>query len=268
MNIGIFDSGLGGLSILKELIKTLPEYNYVYLGDNARVPYGGRSPELVYEFTTHALKFLFAKNCQLIILACNTASATALRRIQHEFVPRLYHDRKVLGVIRPAIEVIEQAEIRRVGVIGTYATIRSGSFIKEIHKINPKIKVWQNPAPLLVPIIEENEIKWEGLNLILTKYLKPLLKHKIDGLILGCTHYGLIEKQVQQAVGKHIQIIYQGKVVAKKLKQYLNKHQEIDQKLGKQSRYQFYVTDLNPRYRQMAKIFFAKSISLQQIRLD
>lgn len=268
MNIGVFDSGLGGLSILKELIKKLPQYNYIYLGDNARVPYGGRSPEVVYEFTTHALDFLFSQNCHLVILACNTASATALRKIQHEYIPQKYPDKRVLGVIKPTAETVVENKAEKVGIIATYSTVKSQSFIKEIAKLNPSIKIWQNPAPLLVPIIEENELKWKGLKLILKKYLRPLLNHKIDNLILGCTHYGLIERTVQQMVGKKIRVIHQGKVVAQKLKEYFVKHPDLDRKLAKKSQYQFFVTDLSPRYEKMARFFFSKPIQIKHIHLS
>jgi len=268
MNIGVFDSGLGGLSILKELIKKLPQYNYVYLGDNARVPYGGRSPEVVYEFTTHALDFLFAQNCHLVILACNTASSSALRKIQHEYIPKKYPNKRVLGVIKPTAETVVENNAVKVGIIATHSTIKSQSFIKEINKLNPSIQIWQNPAPLLVPIIEEDELQWQGLKSILKKYLQPLIVHKIDSLILGCTHYGLIEKTVQHMVGKKITIIHQGRVVAQKLKEYLIKHPDLDRKLAKKADYQFFVTDLNPRYEKMARFFFSKPIQIQQIHLS
>lgn len=267
MNIGVFDSGLGGLSILKELIKNLPQCNYIYLGDNARVPYGGRSPEVVYEFTTHALNFLFSQNCYLVILACNTASAVALRKIQHEFIPQKYPDKKVLGVIKPTAETVVENNAKKVGIIATYSTVKSQSFIKEIVKLNPSIKIWQNPAPLLVPIIEEDELQWQGLKSILKKYLRPLLTHKVDTLVLGCTHYGLIEKAVQQMVGKKIKVIHQGKVVAQKLKEYLIRHPDLDCKLAKKSQYQFFVTDLNSRYEKMANFFFSKPIRIKQVHL-
>jgi len=267
MNIGVFDSGLGGLSILKELIKKLPQYNYIYLGDNARVPYGGRSPEMVYKFTTHALDFLFSQNCHLVILACNTASSTALRKIQHKFIPQKYPDKKVLGVIKPTAETVVENTAKKVGIIATYSTVKSQSFIKEINKLNPSIKIWQNPAPLLVPIIEENELKWKGLKLILKKYLQPLLTHQINTLVLGCTHYGLIEETIQQMIGKKIKVIHQGKVVTQKLKEYLTKHPDLNRKLAKKSKYQFFVTDLSPRYEKMAHFFFSKPIQIKQVHL-
>lgn len=259
MKIGVFDSGLGGLSILREIIKALPEYDYAYLGDNARVPYGGRSEEIIYQYSKGAIDFLFNKDCKLIILACNTASSTALRRIQQEYLTEIRPDRRVLGVIRPAVEKVGELQIKRIGVIGTYATINSKAFIREIKKLTPDTLIYQQSCPLLVPIIEEGEIDWVGLKLILKKYLNPLKKKKIDCLILGCTHYGLITDKIQSVVGKKVKIISEGIETAVKLKEYLRKHTEIDNVLTKNRRREFYVTDLNSRYQKMAQLFLGKN---------
>lgn len=267
MKIGVFDSGLGGLTILRELLERLARYDYVYLGDNARVPYGGRSSKVIYEFTNKAVNFLFKKNCQLIILACNTATATSLKKIQHEYLPKNYPGRRVLGVIKPAVEALEQAKNHRVGVIGTYATIQSNAFVKEINKALPKIEVFQEACPLLVPIIEEGEVDWEGLNLILEKYLKPLKKKNIDSLILGCTHYGLIKNNIQKIIGDKVKIVCEGEQVAIKLKDYLRKHPEIEKKLSKDLKREFYVTDLNDRYQKMADWFLGKKNKLNLVNL-
>jgi len=255
MKIGVFDSGLGGLAILKEIIKVLPNYDYVYFGDNARVPYGGRSPEIIYQFTKEAVDFLFNKNCKLIILACNSATSTSLRKIQKEYLPKRWPDRKVLGVIRPAVEKIAELNSRKVGVIGTHATINSKSFVLEIKKLSSKIKVFQNPAPLLVPIIEEGEVDWPGTEMILKKYLNPLITKKIDTLILGCTHYGLTTEKIKKIIGPKIFVITEGKEVAVKLKEYLNKHKEIEMFLSKKRNKKYYVTDLSERYKKMAELF-------------
>lgn len=255
MKIGVFDSGLGGLSVLREIVKSLPEYDYIYLGDNARVPYGGRSTKLVFEFTKNALDFLFAKDCLLVIIACNTATASALRKIQQEYLPKKYPGRKVLGVIRPAVEAAVEGQAKKVGVIGTYTTIHTRTFVKELKKLSLKIEVFQQACPLLVPIVEEGELEWEGLNLILKKYLKNLKKEQIDSLILGCTHYGLIENNIQKAIGKKVKIISEGKETAKKLKDYFKRHPEIEKKLSKNKTRQYFMTDLNSRYLQMAKLF-------------
>jgi len=264
MKVGVFDSGLGGLSVLRELVKTQPEYDYVYLGDNARVPYGGRSTKLVYEFTKKAIDFLMAKNCTLVIIACNTATASALRKIQQEYLPKKYSDRKVLGVVLPAVEAVIENQSKKVGVIGTYTTIKTKTFVKELKKLSPKIEVFQQACPLLVPIVEEGELGWEGLDLILNKYFINLKKEQIDSLILGCTHYGLIEKNIQKAVGKNVKIISEGKETAKKLKDYFKKHQDIEKKLSKNKTRQYFVTDLNLRYLQMTKLFLGSQLRLEK----
>lgn len=266
MKIGFFDSGLGGLTILKAVIKKLPQYNYLYFGDNARVPYGGRSPDLIYQFTTQALSFMFKKNCLLVVLACNTASSTSLRRIQREFLPRFYPKKKVLGVIKPAVEAINGQE-KQIAVIGTQATINSNAFLKEIKKLWPKVKVIQKATPLLVPIIEEGETNWLGLNLILKKYLNQIKKTQPDKLILGCTHYGLIKDKIKKTISKKTLIIDEGNEVAKKLTTYLKNHSEIEKKLAKQGKREFYVTDLNDRYQKMAEKFFKIPLTLKLVHL-
>lgn len=255
MNIGVFDSGLGGLTILKEFIKVIPQYNYFYLGDNAYVPYGGRSEKLIYERTLKAVDFLFKKNCVLVILACNTATATSLKKIQREYLPKNYPDRKVLGVIKPTVEKVIEEGFKRVGIIGTYATVISGSFERELKKLSNSIKVNQEVSPLLVPVIEEGEYKWPGLDSLIKKYLTPLKKRKIDSLILGCTHYGLIEEKIEKYVGKKIRVISEGSIAAEKLKIYLENHDDLEKKLTKNKARSYFVTDLNERYSRMAKLF-------------
>ncbi len=178
--IGVFDSGLGGLTVVREIRKVLPGEDIIYLGDTARIPYGTRSRETVIKFAIEDSEFLAKRNVKCLVIACNTASAVALRKIQHEFILQKYPDKRVLGVIKPTAETVGENEAKKVGIIATYSTVKSQSFIKEITKLNPLIKIWQNPAPLLVPIIEENELRWSGLKLILKQYLKPLLNYKID----------------------------------------------------------------------------------------
>ncbi len=271
MNIGVFDSGLGGLTIFKELLKGLPQYNYLYLGDNARVPYGGRSPQVIYEFTRQAVDFLFKKDCQLIILACNTATANALRRIQHEYLPKHYPHRRVLGIIRPSIEAVTESDAKKVGVIATWATVSSQSFVKEIKKINSDIEVLQQAGPLLVPFIEEGETNGPILERVLRRYLHPLIQENIDSLILGCTHYGLIKKTVKKITGPKIKIVTEGEIVAAKLKDYLKRHPAIAKKLGKSRGRQYFITDYSPRYRQLVKLFlgsqFGDGLRLKLIKL-
>jgi glutamate racemase len=240
MKIGVFDSGLGGLIIMKAVKKALPEYDYVYLGDTKRVPYGNRSEEAVFEFTKQGVDYLFNKeNCAIVIIACNTASARALRKIQQEYLPKNFPDRKVLGVLIPSAE--ESAKYNRVGVLGTLGTVLSNTFPKEIKKLNKKIhpanggtKVFQNSAPMLVPLAEEGEIKNAGP--FIKKYLQPLLNKKINALVLGCTHYPIfkseIRKEIAKVSGKKIIVISQDEIIPKKLKDYFTRHPEVENKLS------------------------------------
>ena len=258
MKIGVFDSGLGGLAILKEFLKLLPDYDYIYFGDNANVPYGGKNPEAIYNLTEKAVDYLFKKDCELIILACNTATAVALRKLQQKYLPVHYPDRRILGVICPTVETVVEGGYNRVGVIGTYALVISKSFVAELKKFNKSIKVFQQACPLLVPIIEEGEIHWDGLDSILNKYLKPLKKEKIDSLILGCTHYGLIDDKIKKIIGPKIKIISEGKITALKLKDYLQRHPKIEKKLTKNKTRNYYFTDKSDRYKKLAKFFLGK----------
>lgn len=267
MKIGVFDSGLGGLSIFKNIQKQLPTYDYIYLGDNARVPYGNRSPQLIYEFTKRAVEYLFSQDCKLVILACNTASANALKRLQEEYLPSKYSDRRILGIIYPVVEETVQYKLSRVGILATRATVLSESYVKEFARLAPTLEVFQEAAPLLVPIIEEGEIEWEGLNLLLIKYLKPLLAKKITGLLLGCTHYGLIADKIQTHLPPTVTIVSQGEATAKRLQGYLQKHQEITQVLSTKAEYTYYVTDLNPRFEEIAQRFMGSKIKLQAVAL-
>lgn len=255
MNIGVFDSGLGGLTILKALLKELPQYNYVYLGDNARVPYGNRSPETIYQFTKEAVEFLFKKNCQLIIIACNTSTATSLHKIQQEYLPKFFPGRKVLGVIKPIVEEISERGDKSIGVIGTKATINSGAFVREIKKVLPKTDVFQQACPLLVPYIEDSGRNKKILQLILEEYLSGLINKKINTLILACTHYEIIEKEIQKTVGENIKVISEGKITAIKLKNYLSNHPEVENKLEKKSQVSYFFTDKNQDNKKLIDLF-------------
>jgi len=233
--IALFDSGIGGLTVMKPLLKLLPEYDYIYLGDSARSPYGGRSEEAIKKFSEEAVEYLFDRGAKLIIFACNTASAVALRHIQQKYLKgKDEKDRKILGVLIPvAEEVIKQTKNNRVGVTGTRATINSDSYATEIHKINPNIKVYSQACPLLVPLIEEGwQDRPEAIS-ILKKYLKPLRSCNIDTLILGCTHYPLMRKNFEKIMGKQVKVFDTGEVVATSLKDYLSRHPEIESKLTK-----------------------------------
>ncbi|HEX8993969.1 MAG TPA: glutamate racemase [Candidatus Paceibacterota bacterium] len=268
-SIGVFDSGFGGLAILKEVVKQLPEYNYVYLGDNARAPYGARSMEVVYEFTKQAVDFLFAQGCDLVVLACNTASAEALRKIQQDYLPKKYGSHKrVLGVIVPAIEeTIVQTETKRVGVIATEGTVSSRAFSRELSKAHPGIEVFEQACPLLVPLVEAGEHRSDIADLVLAQYLKPLLKKRIDTLVLGCTHYGHLETKIKKIVTSDVSVISEGKIVAKKLKDYLKRHPEIEGALSRKSKLAFYSTDIGERFDMLGTIFFGKPIVSKKAEL-
>lgn len=267
-NIGVFDSGFGGIDILKSITKHLPEYNYIYLGDTARTPYGTRSAEIIYQFSIQAVDFLFQHNCELVIIACNTASSDALRRIQTEYLPTHYPDKKVIGVLVPTAETATlKTTNKRIGVIATEGTVNSGAFVREITKLDPKIKVFQKGCPLLVPIIESGEEKSEIATLTLKYYLTPLLKRKIDTLILGCTHYGILENKIQEIVGSTVQIVSEARLIPKKLAYYLEQHPEIKRKLGTQKIITFYSTDLTERFSVLGSRFFGKKIQAKKATL-
>lgn len=263
--IGIFDSGFGGLTIMRGIVKELPDYDFVYLGDTARVPYGTRSEETIRLFTKQAIDFLFSKNCDLIIIACNTASSEALAHIQQQYLPVKHPGKKVLGVIIPTAEYAAlKTKNGNIGVIATERTTSSNAFRNELWKINPALKVNQNACPLLVPFIEAGEHNSQALKLVLKKYLAPLLKKKIDTLILGCTHYEIIAKTIQNSVDKDITIVSESSVVAKSLKEYLKRHPEIEKTLSKKRRRTFYSTDLTDTFERRGSKFFGEPITVKK----
>jgi len=268
-SIGVFDSGFGGLQSLKHIVKELPEYDYVYLGDTARVPYGNRSQEEIYKFSVQATDFLFKKGCKLVIFACNTASSEALRKIQREYLPKKYPERKVLGIIMPAVEeAVSKTKNGRVGVIGTRGTVKSGAFERELKKLNPKIKVFQKACPDLAMIVENGKHKSEKTKIILEKYLKSLVGKKIGALILGCTHYGIMEKEIKNIIGNGIIIVSEEKVIAKKLKSYLERHCEIENKLAKNRKYTFYSTDITDKFKILGGEIFGAKIIPKKVKID
>ena len=267
--IGIFDSGIGGLTVTKEVLKQLPEHQILYLGDTARMPYGNRSQELIYKFTEQAVDYLFKQNCQLVVLACNTASAEALRKIQQEWLPKNYPDRKVLGVIRPlAEEAVKFSRFGRIGVVGTRGTISSGVYEKEIKTLNPKAKVLQQACPLLVPLIEEGWHKRPEIIRIMRYYLRPLKYSLIDTLVLGCTHYSIMLKEFQDICKKRITVLDSSKIVAEKLKDYLARHPETESKLTKGKEHRFLVTDLTDVFEKSAQDWLGQKIKLEKINLE
>ncbi|MFA7662452.1 MAG: glutamate racemase [Patescibacteria group bacterium] len=262
--LGIFDSGLGGLTITKEIFVTLPEYQVIYFGDTAHVPYGNRSQEEIYKLTQNAIDFLFSHGAELIIVACNTASSKALRKIQQEYLPVKYPDKRVLGVIRPVVEkAITLTKNNKIGVVGTRGTIESGAFERELKTLNPEIKVVQRACPLLVPLIEESWAKRPETIMILKKYLRPIKDEQVDTLILGCTHYPMLYKNFVQVMGQKCQVLDSGKIVAESLKDYLKRHPEIEVKLKKGDKHQFFVSDITDNFRQSACKFLNKKIILK-----
>jgi glutamate racemase len=265
MKIGIFDSGLGGLLVAKSLMREIPQYDYVFLGDTKRVPYGNRSHDTIYEFLQEAVGFLFQQDCKLIIVACNTASAQALRQIQQEYLPKHYPDRRVLGVLIPACEAaLENPQATHVGILATSATVESKAFVRELRKISPRVTAYQRPAPLLVPFIENDEA--DLVSPVLRRYLSPF-KGKIDTLILGCTHYPILKRQIASIMGKGVRIISQDELVPDKLKNYLKRHPEIESTLSRNKTQRFLVTDLTPTMSKMAKAWFEKAIPLETVDL-
>ncbi|MEA1935843.1 MAG: glutamate racemase [Thermodesulfobacteriota bacterium] len=261
--IGVFDSGFGGLTVLKSIVQELPEYDCLYLGDNARVPYGGRSERIVYKFTKQAVAFLFKQGCPLIIIACNTASAKALRRIQQEYLPKTYPERRVLGVVRPSVEEIAKRTLNnKVGLLATEMVVSSRAFTKEINKLNPSIEIFQQACPLLVPIVEAGEHDWEGTDMIIKRYLRELFdqNNDIDTLLLACTHYPILYPTFERHVPSNVTILEQGPLVAKSLKDYLLRHPEIEKRLTKSGTRVFLTTDISERFDRIAHVFYGEPI--------
>lgn len=257
--IGIFDSGYGGLTVLKEIKRLMPRYDYLYLGDNARAPYGTRSFEIVYQFTRQAVTYLFEQGCPLVILACNTASAKALRTIQQCDLPKMSDPtRRVLGVIRPTAEIIgDISSSRSIGVMGTPGTISSGSYPIEIGKLWPDMKVYSQSCPMWVPLVEYHEAATPGADYYVRKYTDMLLgqSEDIDTIILACTHYPILYPKIREAVPQHIQVIRQGDIVAKSLADYLSRHPEIDSRLSREGTTTYLTTEDPEKFTDLASLF-------------
>ncbi|MBI4088062.1 glutamate racemase [Candidatus Kaiserbacteria bacterium] len=260
-SIGVFDSGFGGLAILKDVVKKLPQYSYVYLGDSARAPYGPRSSEDIYAFTVQAIEFLFAKKCDLVILACNTTSAEALRKIQQTYLPKKHPTKRVLGVIVPALEeAAARSHSGRIGVIATEGTVASGTFPREMNLRRKDARVFQQAAPLLVPLVEAGEHRTKEANELLIQYLRPLLAENIDTLILGCTHYGHLATRIKKIIGKRTSLISEGPVVARKLAAYIMHHSEIESGLMRKKCVVFYSTEPSLHFRKLGTEFYGNTI--------
>ena len=269
--IGVFDSGYGGLTILDKIREVLPEYDYIYLGDNARAPYGTRSFEVVYEFTRQAVNKLFDMGCHLVILACNTASAKALRSIQMNDLPGIDPARRVLGVIRPTVECVgEISKNQHIGILATAGTIKSESYPLEIHKLFPEIQVSGTACPMWVSLVENNESQDEGADYCIWKYINQLLSKdpQIDTVILGCTHFPILLPKIRQYIPEHISVIAQGEYVAESLKDYLKRHPEMDAKCTKNGNCQFYTTEAEEKFSESASTFLKQQISVKHITLE
>lgn len=268
--IGVFDSGYGGLTILHQMRSLLPQYDYLYLGDNARAPYGPRSFDVVYQFTREAVVKLFSMGCHLVILACNTASAKALRTIQQNDLPVLDPTRRVLGVIRPTAECIGSiTQTRHVGILATEGTIKSESYVLEIQKLYPDICVSGVACPLWVPLIENNEYDTPGADYFVKKRIDALMRldPDIDSIILGCTHYPLLLDKILKHTPRGVRIIPQGEYVAASLKSYLERHPEIDARCTKHGTCHYLTTENKDKFRESARIFMHEPVDVETITL-
>ncbi len=268
--IGVFDSGYGGLTILKELVNQLPQYDYIYLGDNARSPYGNRSFDTVTNYTQQCVQELFNLGCNLVILACNTSSAKALRSIQQNYLPEDAPNRRVLGVIRPTTEIVgNYTQTGHIGILGTSGTVASDSYPIEISKFFPEIKVFQQACPMWVPLVENNEFNGEGADYFIKKYFDELFlqSSEIDTIVLGCTHYPLLLKKIKEFLPSQIKIISQDKIVADSLKDYLIRHSEINEVCEKNFKRMFYTTDDTKTFNQIAGLFFGAKVESRHIEI-
>ncbi len=269
--IGVFDSGFGGLTILKAFLKELPEYDYLYLGDNARAPYGNRSTEILKGFASQAVEYLFSQGCSLIIVACNTASSNVLRHLQETYIRKPGEKKKnILGVIRPMVEeAIQTTVTQRIGVVGTHSTIQSGSYETELKHLEPKVQVVSGACPLLVPLIEENWFKKPETRMILKKYLRHVKNGNVDTLILGCTHYPFLYKEFSRIMGENVRVLNPGEIVAKSLQNYLKRHPEIDRELTKKTQRLFRTTDDSQKFEKIGSDFLEFPLKqVKKISLD
>ncbi len=269
--IGVFDSGFGGLTVLSEIKSLLPNYNFIYLGDNLRAPYGSRSFDTVYKFTLEAVKWLFEQNCQLVILACNTASAKALRSIQQNDLPNIDPAKRVLGVIRPTVEIVNNfTNTGHIGVLGTSGTIRSESYDIEIAKLHPHLTVTSESCPMWVPLVESREFDKPGADYFVKQHIDSLLNKdsKIDTIILGCTHYPLLVDKIKEYLPSHIKVISQGEYVAKSLENYLERHPEIEEKCSKGGVFKHFTTDSQDEFKEFASAYLEENIEVKRIKID
>jgi len=268
--IGVFDSGYGGLTVLKEITAKLPQYDYIYLGDNARSPYGTRSFETVYEYTLQCVKWFFEQGCSLVILACNTASAKALRSIQQNDLEKIGPGKRVLGVIRPTTEIIgSYTSTGHVGILATNGTVISHSYPIEIEKFYPGMQVFQEACPMWVPLVENNEYNSPGADYFIQKNINKLLQQSgsIDTILLACTHYPLLMEKIKKAVPAHVTVLSQGQIVADSLGDYLQNHPEIAAKCSKNGQIAFFTTDSPEDFDNHAAVFYGKAVRSQHVSL-
>jgi glutamate racemase len=266
--LGFFDSGFGGLSVVREIQKKLPQYSFIYLGDNARSPYGSRPLDVIHRYTLEGVVELFNRGAELIIVACNTSSSVALRRIQQQYLPRFQPGKRVLGIVIPtAEEVSSLSATKTIGILATDATVNSLAYPQEIRKIDPGVKVYQQSCPLLVPIIESGEL--EAATIPACQYVESLLSKdpQIDTILLGCTHYALIEDTFRELIPPEIRIVSQGAIIAAKLEDYLKRHPDIEDRLDKFGKEAFLTTEDSPRIRNLATQFFGKPLTIETVQL-
>jgi glutamate racemase len=265
--IGIFDSGFGGLTVLKEIERTLPQYDYLYFGDNARAPYGNRSFRTVYAYTLEALQWLFGRGCHMVILACNTASAKALRTIQQKDLPRIAPERRVLGIIRPVTEMVGNlTRSRHIGILATAGTVASQSYVIEINRYFPEVTVVQEACPMWVPLVENNEFDGDGADYFVRQHIDRLLAadQLIDTVVLGCTHYPLLEQKISRYLSAGITVVSQGAIVAQSLAEYLLRHPEIAARCSTQGRRDFYTSETPDAFERSAILFYGKPVQCRQ----
>ncbi len=268
--IGVFDSGYGGLTVLKDIIGKLPRYDYIYLGDNARSPYGNRSFETVYQYTRQSVNWFFEQGCSLVILACNTASAKALRTIQQNDLPKIAPGKRVLGVIRPTAEIIgTYSETQQVGILATNGTVASESYPMEIAKFFPAVTVYQEACPMWVPLVENNEHHTHGADFFVKKNLHNIFEkgESIDVLLLACTHYPLLREKIEEYMPVGVKLISQGEIVAASLEDYLQRHPEIEKLCSKNGERQFYTTDSTTDFDNHAGIFYGEMVNSKHVDL-
>ncbi len=270
--IGVFDSGYGGLTILKDIVSEMPEYDYIYLGDNARTPYGTRSFDVVYTYTREAVLKLFSMGCKLVILACNTASAKALRTIQQVDLPQIDPQRRVLGVIRPSVEAVADFTTNgHIGILATSGTVASESYLLEIAKIHSgkRFQVTQQACPMWVPIVENNEINSQGAAFFVQKYIDTIMQidPRIDTLVLACTHYPLLRNLIDRFIPKGVSVIQQGEIVAQSLKNYLYRHPEMERELSRGGHIEFLTTEKGGMFDQMAARFMQSEVISKHVEL-